>query len=137
MNDLTEWLDALRDSDKIILVEGKKDKAALEHFGITKVRTLYKKPLFQIIEEIAEHYDEVILLTDLDKEGKLLYGKLSRELQHKGIKIDTTFREFLQKNTKLSHIEGLVSYCQKMSIKTVKAWLRPIVQHDSSSLQKP
>lgn len=112
MDDLTQWLDALRDSGKIILVEGKKDKAALEHFGITNVKTLYKKSLFHIIEDIAEQYDEVILLTDLDKEGKLLYGKLSRELQHKGIKIDTTFREFLQKNTKLSHIEGLVKYCQ-------------------------
>lgn len=111
METIAEWLDALRDSGKIILVEGKKDKAALEHFGITKVKTLYKKPLFQIIEDIAEQGNHVILLTDLDKEGKLLYGKLSRELQHKGIKIDKIFREFLQKNTKLSHIEGLVRYC--------------------------
>jgi 5S rRNA maturation endonuclease (ribonuclease M5) len=97
-------------SDVLVIVEGIKDKKALEEFGFRKVVTLSRRPLFQIIEEIAAGNKKVMILTDFDKKGKELYGKLHHGLQRLGVVIDNSFREFLQKNTKLSHIEGLVSY---------------------------
>jgi len=51
-----------------------------------------------------------VILTDLDKEGKRLYGVISSSLQNFGVKIDHYFREFLSRRTKLRQIEGLVRY---------------------------
>ena len=112
METLEEWIIELKKADKLIIVEGLKDKKALESFEIKNIIHL-NKPIFEIAEEISEKYEEVIILTDFDKEGKDLYGKLSKNLVRNGVKIDKKFREWLQKNTKLSHIEGFASYFEK------------------------
>ena len=91
-----------------IIVEGKKDKAALMKMGVrNNIFVLNTKPLFVVAEEIAKSYDEAVILTDLDAEGKKLYGKLNTLLQHLGIKVDNHLRNFLFKNTKLRQIEGI------------------------------
>ena len=100
--------------NKIILVEGKKDKAALAALGIKNIITL-KKPLYQIIEQIVKSNKECILLLDLDKKGKQLYARISSKLKQFGVKIDNSFREFLFK-TKLRQIEGISKYLEKQSI---------------------
>jgi 5S rRNA maturation endonuclease (ribonuclease M5) len=107
MEVLIEELEKLRLSNKLIIVEGKKDKEALKKFGIKNVITL-KEPLYKICEEITD--EKVIILTDLDKEGKRLYSKLKENLERNGIKIDDGFRLFLFKETKLRQIEGLYTY---------------------------
>ena len=111
-----EQIDKIKKSKTLVIVEGKKDKIALEKFGIKNIITLNKKPLFEIVENISSKNKECIILTDLDKTGKQLYGKLNSGLQKHGVKVDNRFREFLQKNTKLSHIEGLVSYLNKIEL---------------------
>ena len=91
-----------------VIVEGKKDKAALEKIGIqNKIFVLNTKPLFVVAEEIAKSYGEAVILTDLDTEGKKLYGKLNTLLQGLGVKVDNGLRNFLFKNTKLRQIEGI------------------------------
>lgn len=100
----------IRDSDIIVIVEGKKDRAALQKLGIRNIKELSKKPIFQIVEEIANSNEECIILTDLDREGKQLYSKLNSNLQRHGVKVNNRFREFLFKNTKLRQIEGISSY---------------------------
>src|SRR3989344_1128673 len=103
------WIEKLKKESKIIVVEGEKDRKSLEFFGVSGIVTL-KKPLFEIVEEVAEKTDEVVILTDFDKKGKELYGRLKRDFARNGVKVDAYFREFLQKNTRLSHIEGLRRY---------------------------
>jgi 5S rRNA maturation endonuclease (ribonuclease M5) len=103
----------LKTSGKLIVVEGKKDRKALEKLGFRNIIELNKKPLFQIIENISMKHKECIILTDLDKKGKQLYGKLNAGLCRLGVKVDNKFREFLQKKTRLSHIEGIVTYLNK------------------------
>lgn len=110
MKNLDEWLENLRQSDKAIIVEGPKDRKALEHFGISVAAVLSEQPLFAVAEQVAAKHTDAIILTDLDAEGKKLYGKLAPMLQRLGVRIDHTFREFLQRETELSHIEGLVQY---------------------------
>ena len=101
---------------RLIIVEGKKDKAALNYIGINNyIITLSKKPIFATIESISNLTDETIILTDFDKKGKELYGKLNSGLQKLGVKVDHYFREWLQKNTKLSHVEGLEKYIKNNS----------------------
>ena len=100
----------IKASKKLIIVEGKKDAAALKKLGITNTIQLSKKPLFYIIEHIANSHKECIILTDLDKEGKRLYSKMNSGLQKFGVRIDNELREFLFKNTKLRQIEGIGTY---------------------------
>jgi dTMP kinase len=107
-----EFIEKLKKAskEKIILVEGIKDKKALKSVGIKNVITL-KKPLYAVIEDIVETEKECIILTDLDKKGKQLYARLSSKLKQFGVKIDNRFREFLFK-TKLRQIEGINRYLE-------------------------
>lgn len=105
-------IEKIKYSNTIVIVEGKKDRAALNKFGITNIIELTKKPLFQIVEEVANSNEECIILTDLDKKGKEIYGKLNSDLQKHGVKVNNKFRNFLFKNTKLRQIEGMDTYMQ-------------------------
>ena len=107
--DLEDWINQLKDSNKLILVEGKKDRAALNSLGITNI-IIINKPLFEIVEIIADSVKECILLTDLDPEGRKMYSYISRNLKRKGIKIDDKYRIYLYRNTKLRNIEGIRNY---------------------------
>ena len=110
INTLEEWIQALKESRKLVVVEGRKDKEALQKLGITNIKIIQGHPLYEIIEEINS---PTIILTDLDKEGKKLYAKIKHELQKKGVKIDVILREFLFRQTTLSHIEGIIRYKKK------------------------
>ena len=107
-------IEKIKNSNTLIIVEGKKDKIALQKLGINNVMELSKKPLYQIAEEISNSNDECVILTDLDKKGKEIYGKLNSNLQRNGVKINNKFREFLFKHTKLRQIEGLHSYLENI-----------------------
>lgn len=111
IENLEDWVSKLKDCNKLIVVEGKKDKAALNKLGIRNIRTL-KNPLYKEVEDIAASCKEVVILTDLDKEGKQLYGKIKKDLVKNGVKVDNRFREFLFKKTKLRQIEGICTYLE-------------------------
>ena len=104
MKTLKEWAEALKESGKCVIVEGKKDKRALEQFGIKKIIMFSNLPYLSV-ESITEK--EVVILTDLDKHGKKLYSFLKHSLQMRGIKIDRKFREFIYKETKITNIEAI------------------------------
>ncbi len=109
MKDIDEWLKGMRSTEKTIIVEGPKDRDALEYFGIKNIVMLSRKPLFEIIEDVAASSREAIILTDFDRKGRELYGKLSSGLQRLGVEVDNKFREYLQR-TRLSHVQGLVGF---------------------------
>ena len=111
---MKDWLKKLKDSEKLIIVEGKKDKAALNKLGIKNVVSISRKPLYVFIEGIKAK--EVIILTDLDPTGKKLYSILKHKLQAKGIKVDNYFREYLFRNSKITQIEGLFNYLKKEKV---------------------
>ncbi len=92
------------------IVEGKKDRLALEKLGFKQVFEL-NKALFMVAEEFDKK-DTVQILTDFDKEGKKLYGRLVKELSRRGVRISNRLRNLILK-TKISHIEGLYSYLTK------------------------
>ena len=103
METLEDWIRELQQTQKLIIVEGKKDLKALASFGITKVIQI-SGPFYKFIESIEEK--DVIILTDLDSEGKKLYSKLKHNLQKRGTRIDNKFREFLF-TTQVTTIESL------------------------------
>jgi DNA phosphorothioation-dependent restriction protein DptG len=99
-----------KEKDSLVIVEGKKDKKALEEIGFTNIIVL-DKPLYEVVEQVNDK--RVILLTDLDKEGKLLYSKLKKEFDKRGIVVNNKLRNLLFK-TELRQIEGLTSYLKKI-----------------------
>ncbi len=98
-----------------IIVEGKKDRAALEKLGVpgSQIITLDQRPLFVVAEAVSAGYKTAAILTDLDVEGKKLYGRLNTLLQQLGVKVDNRLRNFLFKNTKLRQIEGIANFIQQ------------------------
>jgi len=109
LEDIKDEIKILKASNKLIIVEGKKDVASLKELGLKNIRQL-SGPLFETIESIEDK--EVVLLTDLDAEGKKLYSNLKRQLDRRGVRIDNNLRNLLFK-MKLSHIEGLSHYIKK------------------------
>lgn len=111
--ELSEQLELLKSCRLPIIVEGKKDVAALKILGISNTIPL-NGPLFQVVERISEKYKRAIILTDLDPEGRKLYSRLKRDLGERGVEIDDRFREFLFRKTKLRHIEGIDTYLENL-----------------------
>ena len=89
---------------KLIVVEGKKDEKALQKLGCKNILTLENKALYEIVESIT--VKEIVLLTDLDCEGKKLYSQLKKMFSQRGVTIDDRLRLVLFRH-KVSHIEGL------------------------------
>ena len=112
IDELSNLIEKVKNSNTLIIVEGRKDKAALQKLGLTNIIELNKKPLFQLVEEVSSSNKECIILTDLDKKGKEIYGKLNSNLQKHGVRINNKFREFLFKHTKLRQIEGIDTYLE-------------------------
>lgn len=109
METLDQWIAKLVAEQPFIVVEGPKDKASLMKLGIEReqIFTLKGKPLFEVVERVAALTDTCLILTDLDEEGKKIYGTLRADLQKHGVKVDDAFRHFLFKETELRQIEGL------------------------------
>lgn len=96
----------------VVLVEGKKDVAALKVLGFEKVFAVHstgvslRERIEQIISEIDLKKEKVCILTDFDKKGKQLYLLLKKELGELGVRLDSSLRGILLK-AGVSHIEGL------------------------------
>jgi len=114
---LDEWILKLVREQPFIIVEGVKDKRALVALGLKKIILLQGRPLFTIVEEVADLTNSCLILTDLDAEGKKLYATLKKGLQRHKVKVDDSFRHFLFKETTLRHVEGLATYVDQHSIR--------------------
>ncbi len=104
---IIEGLSEIKSEGCLVIVEGKKDRKSLEKFGIKNIIDLKNRPLFEIAENINEK--EVVILTDLDYEGRKLFSRLRHDLQRKGIRINNKIRNELFR-TRLRNLEGLDSY---------------------------
>jgi 5S rRNA maturation endonuclease (ribonuclease M5) len=98
-------------SGTLTIVEGPSDRAALVRFGFANVRVLHQKALFEVIESIPDK-TEVVILTDLDQEGRKLYRNIARELYKKGCTIQNELRNFLF-TTRIRQIEGLHQFADQ------------------------
>ena len=108
------FIKSIIEKNVLVVVEGKKDKKALGDLGVENVMVL--DALYKTVEHI-EKEKEVVLLVDLDKEGKKIYSKLNEVLVQRGVTVDNRFREFLFESTQLRQIEGMVHYLEKLGNK--------------------
>lgn len=107
-----ELLGKIKEKDKLVIVEGLKDKRALQSFGVKRIKVLKGRALYKVVEEVTDK--EIVILTDLDKAGKKIYSILKDNFSQRGVKVDNKLREFLFKETKLRQIEGLKNYLERL-----------------------
>ena len=109
----------------IILVEGVKDVRSLRLVGVTgKIITVknIRIPLYDYLHKYVDTKDEIIVLTDFDRRGAQLAGKMTNYFERSGKPINLTF--WLKMNGFISRdikdIEGLASYVQTIQRKCGK-----------------
>lgn len=106
-NQIQEEIEKIIENKSLVIVEGKKDRESLINLGINNVICLKNKPLFEFVENLNEK--DIVILTDLDLEGRKLFGKLRHLLQRRGFNINNNLRNVLFRS-KLRCIEGLDTY---------------------------
>ena len=99
-------------TESVVIVEGKRDSAALRKIGFSgKVLEFHKfGGMINFADSVAK-YETLIILFDGDKKGKYLTGKAIQLLQRR-TRIDLTFKQKLTTITKgkIRFIEQLVCY---------------------------
>ena len=118
---IVEELSSCVEQGMPILIEGKKDEAALRELGsngnIIKVSGSGLK-LFEIAEIAANTSSKVIILTDFDKKGDILAKKLSEDIQSLGSHPDLNIRKNIIKITRryIKDIESLPKHMKQLEL---------------------
>jgi len=100
---LEEFLNSIRGT---VIVEGIKDKKALEKLGVENIVQLHSGNSMLEVVERMQGSRNVAILTDLDQNGKILRKKLLTLFPMYGIEEDKKPREILAR-MRVSHTEGL------------------------------
>ena len=97
------------ENDSLVVVEGKRDKEALQSLGFTgKIMMLCHRGGMKNLVENAELHRKMILLLDLDREGKALTGRAAKLLLGRAT-VDLSYRKKLGAIAKgrIRHVEEL------------------------------
>jgi len=101
-----ELIDKLREFEGALIVEGMRDEVALRNLGVrAEIIRLSRLPLTEIAL-IASSYKEVMILTDFDRKGEELAGKLTRYLAGYPCRVDVETRRELKRLSK-KDIKGI------------------------------
>jgi len=111
--EMKKFIDLLNsEKDSIVIVEGKRDSAALVKLGYSgKILEFHRFNGMVKFADSAAKYHKIILLLDGDRKGKYLTKKIIELLEHR-TKIDLLFKKKLVSITKgkIRFIEQLVCY---------------------------
>jgi 5S rRNA maturation endonuclease (ribonuclease M5) len=101
-----------------IIVEGEKDKQALNKLGVHGIIISYNlgMSIANFCDMISQNHKEVIILTDWDRKGGFLCSTIRKNLEGR-VKINTEYRKFFAKNSKTRTIEGLPSWIELLKNK--------------------
>ena len=111
--EIKKFIDLLNsEKDSIVIVEGKRDSAALVKLGYSgKILEFHRFNGMIKFADSAAKYRRLILLLDGDRKGKYLTKKIIGLLEHR-TKVDLLFKKKLVSITKgkIRFIEQLVCY---------------------------
>ncbi len=97
-----------------IIVEGTKDIESLRKLGITGyiISLNQGKAIIDVCTDIAEEFEEVIILTDWDRKGNHLCAHLKKALKANDVAFDTRIRGRLASLVKkeIKDVESLYNY---------------------------
>jgi 5S rRNA maturation endonuclease (ribonuclease M5) len=90
-----------------VIVEGKKDKKALESFGVKNTVLIHTGTLQKLAETTTSK--KVIIMTDYDRRGEILRKTLSELFKNEGINVDLEYRKRIRCLTGFINVEELPS----------------------------
>ena len=100
-----------------VIVEGVNDRIALRRIGLNGKISLFKSSRMKLEDFVCQiDSQRAIVLTDFDKEGQELAGRLMQELEHQGISVNNAIRKELAALIKpeIAKIEELASLIFRM-----------------------
>lgn len=113
ISDLREFIFALNCAqDSVVIVEGKRDAAALKSLGFTEeVLEFHSFGGITKFADSVSDYKNLIILFDIDKKGKYLTKRIIEQLERR-TKIDMSYKKQLIAVTrgKIRTIEELTRY---------------------------
>lgn len=90
-------LAALEEGGHEVIVEGKRDRIALQKLGIRNKVTLINQSPDKVAERVASHgAGEAVVLTDFDGTGEELAQRMCDALHSHGVRPDLDFRRKLR-----------------------------------------
>lgn len=92
--DLESLFKEIEDAVEVVIVEGSRDLDALRRLGFNGHVETYSRVGISdadMIERLTI-YNNVLILTDFDREGRLLNNMLSNLLERRGVKIEKRLR---------------------------------------------
>ena len=110
LEELIQELQQLSEEGAVIIVEGQRDRESLRNLGISGIIELgTKKSLLMFCEEVARESNDVIVLTDWDKNGEKLAVLMESYLKSVNAKVNMDIREKIKKLVKkrIKDIESL------------------------------
>lgn len=116
-------LRSLSESGTPIIVEGRKDEAALRRLGV-KGRILCLKSRGETRHEFLDRLDgtrDAIVLTDFDREGKKLETWLYKELLQRGVRSDLKLWSRIRSlaRTEVRSVEELPDFMRTLQARTI------------------
>ena len=100
--ELMEVLKKISPLVDLVLVEGPRDVQALKRLGYSgaiEVSNQVGVSDYDLLEIIAKRYNNVLVLTDFDREGLSLNLHYSRILEREGVKVERGFRRAIGRLT--------------------------------------
>lgn len=97
-------------SKVLFIVEGKKDKKALQALGLVDILDISGKTLNEMVSIVNSlDFSQVAVLTDFDREGKEIHKLLVKLLEINGIKVNSRIRGKFVSLFKVSKVEEIIS----------------------------
>lgn len=110
IHDVRNFIEQLNFHSSPVIVEGKRDSAALKNLGyLGTVLEFHRYCGMNKFADSVSKYERLIFLFDGDRKGKYLTGKLIEKLQHR-TKIDLSFKKKL-----ISITKGKVRFIEQLS----------------------
>lgn len=114
-----EFLNSESKSGSLVVVEGRKDLKALRSIGFEGDVLLFNnfRGITHFVDTMSIRKRKVILLLDMDREGKVLTSKLLGQMKSRCRHDDLRCKHRLAQITKgrIKHIEELLSFSKRMN----------------------
>jgi 5S rRNA maturation endonuclease (ribonuclease M5) len=118
---LRQFINGLNSTKSVVVVEGKRDSAALKKLGFTQeILEFHRFGGIAKFADLVSNHKNLIVLFDSDKKGRYLTRRIIEQLQHR-TKIDLTHKKKLMQITcgKIRAIEELSRYEQYLEQKFI------------------
>lgn len=107
MSALSKELGLVQNS--ICIVEGLRDKRVLATLGFENIFDISGRSLYEVVQSISNRFTSAIILSDFDEEGEIIENYLKKNLQAKGVYINSGFRQKMRSLFGIKKIEELNS----------------------------